>query len=85
LPAGSIGGRAALRNNSPSEAGRHRCQRDARYCRGFEAHRGVPDRVEAGDIVDVQRPPHRTALFLDRVFQQISIGAYYRIDEAWAD
>ena len=42
--------------------------------------------LKPGDIVDVQQTPRtRTALFLDRVFQQISIGAYYRIDEAWTD
>jgi polysaccharide export outer membrane protein len=42
--------------------------------------------IKPGDIIDVQQTPRtRTALFLDRVFQQISIGAYYRLDEAWSD
>ncbi len=40
--------------------------------------------IRPGDIVDVEQTPRtRTALFLDRVFQQISLGAYYRLDDAW--
>ena len=42
--------------------------------------------IKPGDIVDVaQTPRTRTALFLDRLFAQISLGAYYRLDEAWSD
>jgi len=42
--------------------------------------------IKPGDIVDVEQTPRtRTALFLDRIFQQISLGAYYRLDDAWSN
>lgn len=41
--------------------------------------------LKPGDIVDVQQTPRtRTALLVDRMFG-ISVGAYYRLDEAWTD
>jgi len=41
--------------------------------------------IKPGDIVDVQQTPRtRTALLIDRMFG-ISVGAYYRLDEAWTD
>lgn len=38
--------------------------------------------IKPGDIVDIaQTPRTRTALFIDRLFSQISVGAYYRLDQ----